>query len=155
MTINCAVKIRGCLLESALFHQHAAHEQTGETIGGVTLQQFRQSPFGVSSLSSRELRLRECPQIVAIAVLNRNRVFDPFDRHRALAALHQDPPLLEQTCRLNQALRPLRFREKHIGPKECRNCEEDQPESSQERSSRDGFCHYSLCSVRLPRFATP
>src|SRR5256885_9885727 len=52
------------------------------------------------------------------------------NRHRVLAALHQDPPLLEQTCRLNQALRPLRFGEKHIDHKECCDCEEGQPESS-------------------------
>ena len=53
---------------------------------GVALQQVRQSRFGVGGLSSRELRLRECPQIVAIAALNRNRVLDPFDRLRVLAA---------------------------------------------------------------------
>ncbi len=48
VAIDRAVIVRDRFRESALFHQNAAHDQTGETVGGVALQQFRQGRFGVS-----------------------------------------------------------------------------------------------------------
>jgi hypothetical protein len=70
-------------------------------------------------------------------------------RDQPAAKTMKSSPKMSQmkSSRLNQALGPLGLREKHIGHKECPDCEEDQPESSQERSSRQAISHFLACGV--------
>jgi hypothetical protein len=113
--------------------------KAGETVGGVALQQLRQGRFGVGSLSGRELRLRERPEIVAIATVDRNRVLEAFDRLRVFPRCIKSRPCANRCAASTRVSFRSSPGEKHIGRKEHRDRQEDQRERSQERSSGEGL----------------
>ena len=67
------------------------------------MQQAHQSGFRIAGHSICELCLCQRPQVMAIAPLNQNRIFNPVNCLRVLPVLHQCLALLEESCSFNLA----------------------------------------------------